>query len=172
MNQPYKLNVEIGTSKFHAEGPEETVKEQFQQFLAVCKQTPVESPKSPAPPKPPINGNHADIPPTDILNAVYSTDNNGVVSLRVLPNTENRNADALLLLIYGFLVVGHLEAVPAGQLVDGVRQSGLPVDRVGRTIEQTLRDYVRSGGVRRGKRYSLNNQGRAKANELLAEMGG
>jgi hypothetical protein len=90
------------------------------------------------------------------------------VSLRVLPPTNgSRDADALVLLLYGYLRINNQQDVSADALMAAARQSGIQRDRIDRTVPS---EFVNRGGARKGVRYSLNNRGIIKAEELLESM--
>jgi len=102
---------------------------------------------------------------------LFKEDRNGVISLRTLPKTEERNADALLLLLWGYLVRKEQVEVTARDLIAGMRQSGVPnLTRIDDILEK-YDMFVTSGGVRRGKWYSLTNPGIECGEGLAKEMG-
>ncbi|MCI0420680.1 MAG: hypothetical protein L0312_15880 [Acidobacteria bacterium] len=177
----YKVHVKLGQAEFSAEGPEETVKAQLASFLGLAAAQPI--------PPHQINGNghsngngngahsappgesaHTDVDPT-VVARLFKEDRNGAISLRTLPKTEQRNADALLLLLWGHLVRKEQVEVRAKELIAGMRQSGVPnltrVDEI--LVKYDM--YVTSGGVRRGKWYSLTNPGIECAENLAKGMG-
>jgi len=112
---PYKVAVKLGQAEFSAEGPEETVKEQLAHFFIAATQ----------PLSPQIKGNgngtvhgngHANgngghgapAPEAEhtsvnqaIIDRLFKEDRDGILSLRTLPKTDDRNADALLLILWG-----------------------------------------------------------------------
>jgi hypothetical protein len=47
-----------------------------------------------------------------------------ILKLRFLPDTSEKNTDALLLLLFGYRRIYRLEQVGAARLEDGLRQSG------------------------------------------------
>jgi hypothetical protein len=98
-------------------------------------------------------------------------DRGGNVTLRSLPRTENRGADTLLLILYGYRALRNQVDVNTGTLTEAARTSGLQVDRIDRLIA-TYEHLIRRGGYKRGVRYALNNQGVAHAEGILEEMYG
>ena len=88
-----------------------------------------------------------------------------------LPKTEDPDADALLLLVYGYQELRPNDYPVSGvRLMQSAKQSGLhQVDRIDRTIDAHTQ-FVNSAGSRRGKKYSLNNQGSLKAKELIKNV--
>jgi hypothetical protein len=166
----YKLSVEIGVNRFNAEGPEETVKADFQNFLAAIREKNVVVTPGTASATAGVNPPTVVVTPSldrALLERVFQIDGKGTVSLRLLPpDSQTRNADAALLLLYGYRVMGNLQEVPVMKLNDGLRTSGVSVDRLDRFIG-THSAYYMKGGTRSGGRYTLNNQGLAAAESLL-----
>lgn len=175
MVEQYKLQVKLGAAEFTAEGPEKSVKEQFALFLELVRASPPAVSIAPSS----ANGSHpVGQTPTTMpfpeagmanLNRVFARDESGGVSLRILPRTERRESDALMLLLYGFRKLGNQEDVGSGALMAAVRQSGLQLERVDHAIF-IYRSLITEGGYRRGKRYGLNNQGVNHAEQLIAGM--
>jgi hypothetical protein len=185
MSTPHKLHIKIGQVEFNAEGTESTVNEQFKRFLEVVSAVGLNLPdpsRSTSPPSPPIVGDAVDngnkggqqLPaPSDIdrgtLDRLFAVDPNGVVSLKLLPKTDNRNTDALVMILYGFRVLKQQHDVPASSLVAAAKQSGVNIDRVDRTLA-VRDDLFQKGGSRKGSRYALNNQGALHAEQLVKQM--
>lgn len=178
-----KLRVKVGISEFEAEGPAEMVKQQYDDFLAaVAKVSAAISPATPLPSTPAqavINAGTGTITGSATLNAVSAdrdqfrrvfAENDAVISLRAFPNTETRDADAVLLLIYGYQELRQNDYPVTGvRLMQAAKQSGLQIKRIDRTIEAHDR-LVLKAGMKRGRKYSLNNQGVTRAQELISEM--
>jgi hypothetical protein len=190
MTPPYKLRVKVGHSEFEAEGPEDAVREQFRLFLDAMNAAPPPLPDSPrlpaasppsddrfAPTPPPVPlalGPAAGPPPTggidaDLLSRAFANHAKNGVSLRVLPSTQERAGDALLMLLYGFRTLKQQDDVSALILMDAAKQSGLQLERVDRTLAR-ISQYVLRGGHHRGTRYGLTNPGVLRAETLLREM--
>ncbi len=94
------------------------------------------------------------------------------LSLRVMPRglkTRERNADALLLLLYGMLALQGKSPVTAPALLRSARQSGLDLDRASRLLARRGR-YLFTEGRRRGKRYGLTAAGVQYCEDLLARL--
>lgn len=170
-NKPYKVRVRLGNAEFEAEGGEAVVKEQYDMFLKalassgglVQEQHLSEDCSENSSAR--IQGAEAG---GELVDRVFSNDR-GVLSLRVLPQTKNRDADALLLLVYGYTKVKGGHDVFGTQLMKSARQSGLTIDRVDRVIVAHKGLYMR-GGARRGAKYTLNNQGVIKSEQIMKEM--
>lgn len=169
MTTPFKLRTKIGGAEFEAEGPEESVREQFRMFMDAVTAAPV------SPPRPAGNGANSDPPtpsPTDtpiteeMLARVFAIDQNENVVVQRLPQSDNRNADSVLLILYGYLVRRQMHDVPAGQLIESLRVSGISLNRLDRVME-SVPGSIHRGGSRKGSRYALNMPGRNRAEELI-----
>lgn len=171
MGSAYKLHVKIGQSEFTAEGTEESVKQDYERFLAALSIVP--SPARPLTENLQIQPGRSEITTPDleptVLQRAFTEDQQGIVSLRVRPSTPNRVADALLLILYGFRFLRSQHDVPVIQLMEAARQSGVGIDRIDRAIAPH-RELITYGGTRRGGRYGLNNPGVIMAETLLREM--
>jgi hypothetical protein len=165
----YRLKVRVGESEFDAEGPENTVKSQFELFLEALSANGNGKSKNGSAP------GHSDSPPRidgdpigeETWNRFYKEEGETDVSLKVLPSTDNQNADALILLLYGYLHRKDADTVGSTDLLAMAKKSGLRIDRIDRNIPAGHNRFIGRGGSRRGMRYSLNNQGQRYAQELL-----
>jgi hypothetical protein len=192
---PYKVFARFGNAVFKAEGPQEAVKDQFDLFMGVLgsKLEAVQSngsnghqKKKPAerivddPDLPeghheqfdedeasPQNGEAGTIP-KELIERAYRIDGNAL-SLRVLPQTKDRDADALLLLVYGYHALREQKEVGATQLTASARQSGVMLSRIDRTLAK-MKSFVMRGGHGKGTRYQIANPGIVKAEKMLREM--
>ncbi len=173
MPTPYKLHIKLGDAEFTAEGSEDAVREQFESFKALItgrssaggSSRKLDDSGTLDPPGP--------VPREKLLRLFSVTEDKAAVSLRILPRTENRenrDADALLLLLYGFRALAEITEVLSGRLMNAATVSGLQLERIDRVI-LTHRQYITEGGARRGKTYGLNNQGINRAVELIGELG-
>lgn len=171
MNEkPYRLRVRLGNSEFEAEGEEALIKEQYQMFLdAVARAHHLGQEEQTSSPvaKPDGTSGNATIHES-LVERVFAVDRDGV-SLQILPNGTTRAADAVLLLLYGHLRLRNESRVYGTQLMKDARRSGLSIDRIDRVIS-AHRDFYNRGGQRKGSRYSLNNQGVIKAEQILRSM--
>lgn len=169
----YRLQIKVGTAEFSAEGPEARVKEDYERFLDALKQTP--QPKvPPAERRPGEEGGEGESGETiseSMLREVFGIDENGiVVSLRILPQgSGNKEADCVIMLLYGFRRLLSQSEVPVTRIMDGLRLSGVPVARLDRAMGGR-EHLVLKGGTRSGGRYRLNNQGIIEAEKLLRGM--
>jgi hypothetical protein len=87
--------------------------------------------------------------------------------LRLHPKGDNRDADALLLIIYGYFALKQQREVLSTQIGRSAAQTGLGIDRIDRVMAKN-EPFCMRGGERKGTYYSLNNQGINRAKELLA----
>ncbi|MFZ0821023.1 MAG: hypothetical protein WAM91_13205 [Candidatus Acidiferrales bacterium] len=161
-----KLHVKIGNSEFNGEGPQDWVKEAYERFLDSLSTAPKESltaQYSAASAGIPLD---AALQKTLLERAFIVKDE--FVSLRHLPNVEtaNRNADAAILLLFGFKRLLQVEDVPVTKLNEGLRQSGISIERLDKIISVHSQLY-RKGGQRSAGRYSLTNAGETQAERWL-----
>jgi hypothetical protein len=165
---PFRIKSSLHGNEFDGEGREEVVKEQYTAWLKAATNAPRE--KNDEGNKSPKSGNNKEHEPLNRMwdRAYMRTDD--CVSLHVIPKTETFNADSLLLLLYGFQTLNKRDTVSAGELLSAAKQSGLRIDRIDHWLRGQHGQYVIKGGNRRGSRYSLNNPGRTRAQELLEEL--
>ena len=78
-------------------------------------------------------------------------------------------SDALLLLLYGYAQLRNQDQVLGTQLLRAAKQSGLNLERVDRALSKH-ESLLLKGGARKGTKYSLNNQGRTRAVEIMKAM--
>lgn len=170
MASSYKIRVKLGTNEFEAEGPEEVVKEQFGLFLEIAKAPGIPAPRQDPPSPLRLNGAiHGEAVSAEMLARAFAVDSEGQVSLRILPRTNDRDADGLLILLYGFRKLSNQVDVLSGRLLRAALTSGLSAVRVDRTFMPHT-ELITKGGKRVGSRWGLNNRGIAKAEEIIIEM--
>lgn len=167
MTESYKLNVKLGPAEFSAEGPEETVKQAFQQFLEAASGQVSGSIREPAGTDDQRRGSSQ-----ALLERAFSRDGD-IVSLRHLPPQDNPNriADAAILLMYGFRAILKVEDVPVTKLNRALKRSGLTVNRLDRFVGPRSGLFMK-GGTRSGGRYTLNNLGLTQSESWLREWYG
>jgi hypothetical protein len=170
-----RVRVKYGNVEFEAEG--ERADAQYTEFMALLRTLPSPSvDPAPAPtkaaasqPDPARNGNGSEIPVTqDVLSRVFQV-RDGIVSLLARPKGDKMEADALLMLLYGFNALANTPAVTGVTLMEACRQSGVQLDRIDRVMG-TQSGYVNAGGAKRGRRYSLNNPGMKRAEALIVGL--
>jgi hypothetical protein len=165
---PYKIQIKLGDAEFAGEGPESTVKDAFNRFLEILAARSVAVPVPVGQTKPQNSVDPApsveEIDPA-LLEKVFVREDD-IISLRHLPDSQNKAADAAVLILYGSRRLLQLDDVPVTKLNEGLRRSGISVDRIDRYIG-VHSALVRKGGQRSGGRYTLNNQGIRQAETWL-----
>ena len=178
MADEFKINMKLGEGvEFNAEGPEALVREALAAFLERASN---HSPHSTPPGEAPVDQAQGSDQREDrqsagkfsesIIDRVFRVDGE-VVSLRAIPTTAKPNADALLLLIYGYSRIKNQHDVTATRLAQAARQTGIQTDRLDRTIAQN-NGLVVKAGVKKGVRYGLNNPGIKRCEELISTLFG
>ena len=167
--ETYKLHIKVGPHEFQGEGPEETVKKNFEDWksmIATIGAEPVERSSS-ALAANPGNGAFAGLQDIQAGRLFLLDDKKGLVTLRILPRGEDRDADAVLLILLGFRRLRDQVEIPVTQLKPSLKQSGCNVDRVDAVVARYLRKgLLNKGGSGKGGRYSLTNSGTQKANSI------
>lgn len=168
----HRIKVKIGNAEFEAEGKPELVKKQYDEFMAAVANLPkapaaesVAAPTAEPEPRPNAAGNSK--LSTAIIDRVFRQDD--PLSLMDTPKTDNAEADALLVLVYGHTELRGKPDVTGAALVKSASKTGLNIDRISRTVD-ARREFIRSSGVKKGTRYSLNNRGIAEAERLIKAM--
>lgn len=176
MDANYKIQVKIGDAEFQAEGPEQIVSTQFDRFIdviaarkAAVNTTHQETKKETADSTGNGSGTIPVVETPSVLalhERVFSLDDRAGLSLRVLPKTDAPEADAVMLILYGYATLRSQHDVLSVQIGKSAQQSGVNIDRLDRAL-LTHTQYVTSAGQKGGKKYGLNNRGLARAKELL-----
>jgi hypothetical protein len=164
----YKLQVELGNSKFSGEGEREFVEDAYKRFLEALTASKAQTPSLSSQYMKPPEERPVGVAEELLQKAFLKEDQ--LISLRHLPPTDNstRAADAAILLLYGFKKLLGLEDVPVTKLNEGLRKSGLTLTRVDTAISMHG-SLFRKGGQRSGGRYSLTNPGETQAEKWLSE---
>jgi hypothetical protein len=167
MDNPYKLHVKLGDSEFNGEGSQDIVKADYASFLEAYKLS--QGTGSLAKLDPNSSAEQLKRLAEGLLEKAFCRKDD-IVSLRHLPPSDGstRNADAAILLLYGFKKLAAVEDVPVTKLNEGLRASGLSIDRIDRFIG-IHSQLFRKGGQRSGGRYSLTNPGEAQAEKWLTD---
>jgi hypothetical protein len=171
----YKLQLRIGPHEFCAEGPVNDVRQDFdmwkrmiQDFPNQTTVSPVDMPQTQNTPTWVQDG----LPIRSEVERLYLADEKrGIVSLRILPRSEERNAEALLLVLLGYRVMLGAEEVAVTSLRPALKQSGCSVDRVDSIAEKNVRrGILNKGGRGKGGKYSLTNSGIERARGIATEL--
>lgn len=171
---PHRIKASIGGSQFEADGTDGTVTALFQAWVAAVSQSgSAGNGHAPAP----INGS---IPATSNpagepvhADTVFRVDEKrNIVSLNGHPPAgEHRDADAALMVLYGFRRLLQQDEVMVGRLKGSLADSGLAQRET--RIDRVLGDYVTSNFVHKvgrsgpGAKYRLTNTGHARAEALV-----
>lgn len=182
-SQSHRMNVKIGDAVFDAEGDTETIRKQYEMWMEAVRATPRKSDPDPArettsPPawqgdhEAPLTPNGVASPATsamavELRNRLFQ-ERDGCITLKVLPKTSNKDADALVMILLGYHEMRDQDGVNAPTLMRAAKVSGLQLDRIDRVISANSQ-YINTAGHRRGKRYSLNNQGLDYAKKIGGE---
>lgn len=188
-----KLKMKIGTAEFEAEANSEIVKERLALFAELVSKQLMAAPQIVAAPPPknytitPETGRAGIVGHAAIVEGSDGVSSNGVssmtddvlarvfrrtedeVSLLALPRTEQPEADALIALLYAFQRLLNKPNVTGVTLMQAARQSGVTVNRAD-VVLKSKSDLVMAAGVRRGRRYSLNNRGVSYAEVLIRKL--
>lgn len=169
--EAFKLRVKIGPHEFEAEGPKESVTAQFEAWKALIGSTP--------PTTPPISKvvaaatevrtREGFTAPWDIFEV---EDKRKLVTLRVHPTGETRDADAVLLILYGYRQAFQQEDVPVTKIMESLRVSGLRPGRVDRAASPHVRAglLLKAGKSGKGGKYRLTTTGFARADEMARSL--
>ena len=183
--EPFHLRMKVGAHEFEAEGEQESVERQFAAWREMIASAPAPSASSPPPPLVPSpqesdGGGQVPLPLNNSGTSGVRVDPSGFekiirregknLSLSVLPNGENRVADAALVLMIAHKAYNSLDQVGGMALLEGLKQSGYPIDRVDRVLERHIPDLILRSGVRRAVKYRLNNRGLNRAINLAREL--
>jgi hypothetical protein len=173
--EAYKLHIKIGAHEFRGEGPEESVRRDFEEWKAFMASLPVSMLEKSYDSTSASNGassgglNVAGDLTDERLDRIYVVDTKQrLISLRVHPRTADRNRDAILLILFGYSRKFGQDAVAVGQIKQAMRQTGIKIERVDKVAAKYIDEgYLNKGGIGKGSRYSLTNSGIAKVYELL-----
>jgi hypothetical protein len=167
METTHRIKVKIGDAEFEAEGKPDLVTKQYDEFRAMLAQVPKASSSvsdSSQSIKKSGGGQGRSKLPTAILDAVFRKSD--PLSLTDRPKTDNADADALLMLVYGHTEMLGQPDVTAATLAKSARQTGVKSDRIGRSIA-AHGDFIKVTGAKKGTRYALNNLGISEAEKLI-----
>lgn len=163
MSELRRLKMRIGDAEFEAEVAEDEVHPMYHQFLSMLGER-----------RPPAG--NAGLAKSSrkafdqsLPTGIFDLRQDGTIVLKVLPDGPDRNADAMLLLLYGYYLLKNEECVLATQLFRAAEQSGISLRRPAKECIRNGR-YVVRNGQRKGSNYALNSQGLAVAKEIAAKI--
>src|SRR3989442_2638057 len=173
----YRLRVKIGTSEFEAEGPEQMVKEQFEEFKRLIEpRGGGASVRSHGAAPAATNGDsHQETAPElpegyERMFQVEVRNGRKFVRLHFLPTGEGREAVALRLVLLGYRKVLNEDRVRVTTLLEALRSSGLPLQRLdGHAAGGIQEGLLLKGGTGKGGTYGLSVTGVKRAEEELTE---
>ena len=185
MTEFRRLKMKIGEAEFEADVPENKVQPMYAQFLFLLERRgqsvaqPIAAGAEAHKLEPDIETTFRFGSSTEplrsetfdqaLLTRVFDLREDGAVTLKMLPNGPDKNADAMLLLLYGYRRLKNEECVLATELFRAAEWSGVALRRPAKEFVRNGRFLIR-GGQRKGSHYSLNSQGLAMAKEIVAKM--
>jgi hypothetical protein len=170
-----KVKMKIGDAEFEAEVPADSVQAMYDQFLGALQNRGQKGTASAPAPKVENGANEQQRQPLlggldeAVIARIFELRQDGIVALKVLPKGDDKDANALLLILYGYRRLKQEEDVLATQLLRAAEQSGIAIYRPAHALSGHER-YIIRGGQRKGSTYALNNQGMAKAEEVATKI--
>jgi hypothetical protein len=175
-----KLRVKVGINEFEAEGLPEQVTAQYEAWKELIEKTPQSAAATPSVPVIPSSA----VTEVKTREGFFSTpwdifggDHDGdLMSLRVHPPAgETRDADAILLVLYGYRKAGNqgegVVEVPVTKLKESLDVSGLKISRIDRAAAPYVKTgYILKAGRAKGGVYRLTVTGYARAEELAQRL--
>lgn len=166
--EPYKLKVKIGDFEFEAEGPAEDVQQQFAAFKELISSvSPIKKTSDIAEQtQNATSTNHNNNTPP-ALEKVTRVDDR-IVSLT---GRADSTPEAIMVILLGQKTFRSNESVTGGEIIDGLKQSGIVVPRIDYQLDKMATEgSVIKFGTGRASRYRLTNQGAARAQEIAKAM--
>jgi hypothetical protein len=165
MPESHRIKVKFGDAEFEAEGAEDKVQAQYDQFLAALERVgPRPAPKTENRSQTPQSLDDAS------MARIFQLREDDLVVLKVHPPETMNEADRVTLLLYGCRRLKNQEHVLATQLLRAARLSGLGLDRIDRAVESYIPEFVMREGQRKGTTYNLTTRGMTKAQEVAAVL--
>ncbi len=162
--------MKIGAHEFEAEGTREAVVVQLETWQRLMSWAMQSNPASTAPATGVAAG------PDPAFGQLFGVDAGGKVTLRASLQGRQRNANAALLLLYGWAISspgGNGWAVTPARLADAMRASGYRLKRVDRALVPHLAGgLVHRGGPRKQPTYALTAAGHQFAAALARRLCG
>ena len=76
----------------------------------------------------------------------------------------------MLMLLYGYTKLGTEQSVTGTTLMKAAKLSGVSIGRIDRVMDGKNKEYVLAAGAKKGRRYSLNNPGITKTEQLMRDL--
>ena len=163
MSEVRRLKMKFGNAEFEAEVAEDEVRLMYDQFLSILGHEERDTPKRTSSveyPRKTFNQG---------LTQIFDLHEDGAIVLKLLPDGHDKEADALLLILFGYRLLKNEECVLATHLFRAVEKSGISLRRPVYLCARNSRFVIRNG-QRKGSNYSLNSHGLAMAKEITARM--
>jgi hypothetical protein len=172
-----KLRAKIGEHEFEAEGPKEVVTEQFNAWKEIVlsrtanKSTPDRTDQSGVSGAGTTNG-QPQTTDTEALSRIVAVDEKRqLVTLVVHPSGDQREGDAIILILYGFRLLLQQEQVGATKIAEAMRTSGMTFGRIDRDASEHITSgYMLKTGRAKGSKYRLSNTGVRRAAEITQAL--
>jgi hypothetical protein len=162
----HRIRIKIGDNEFDAEGEQTAVQSQFQAFLAALSAVPAATPAKPGTPQNSQTNPHSADPGE--FSRIFRQGE--PLSLLALPRGKTVEADALLMLLYGYTKLGSEPSTTGTTLMKAAKLSGVSISRIDRIMDGQNKEFVLAAGVKKARRYSLNNPGVARAESLMKQL--
>lgn len=174
-----RLRVIVGVHEFDAEGPPDQVTAQFQAWKDLIAASVATAAASPSNIYLPVNSvtevktRDGFAAPWDIFGPDSDRD---LMTLKAHPpQGDTRDADAILLVLYGYKKAGNdgegASEVPVTKLKESLDVSGIRIPRIDRAVASYLSSgYLLKSGRGKGGIYRLTNTGFAKAEEMAQRL--
>ncbi len=182
-----RLHLRVGPHEFDAEGREDTVLKQYEDWKRLIVSFDAKPVEAAQPPK---TANPfeflAKLPALDVpkgqpkipadpdaepFRKIFQLEG-AAISLSAAPNDIGAGEAALVILL-GYKLYRDVDQVSGAEILEGLKTSGYPILRADRVLLQyTSGDemYVMTTGTRRGLKYRLSNPGYAKAKGLAKQI--
>jgi hypothetical protein len=183
MTEIRRLKMKFGDAEFEADVPDRRVQPMYYQFLSVLerrRQTLLSPFGSGAEAYDKTSDIETNFPITAAesfyetldqtsLMRIFDLRDDGSVILKMHPKGPDKDADALLLLLYGYSRLKNEKYVLVTHLRRAARQSGISMRYPAYEFARNGRFMMRAG-QRKGSNYSLNSQGLAMARQIAAKI--
>jgi hypothetical protein len=193
MTELRRIRMKMGDAAFEADVPEDRVQPMYDKFIAVlecrsqiprrmyCQNGHAPNTKTFVPyadatrsdPEESVSAaemvSAEDVRDRSGLMRIFDVHLDGLVILKILPQGDGKEAEALLLILYGYRRLKNEEDVLATRLLRAAKHSGVIVNRAAPKLATHDRFVVR-GGHRKATTYSLTLLGLAMAQEITTKM--
>ena len=178
MKEVRRIKMKFGDAEFEADVREDEVQPMYDQFLCTLERRigpRTEGVEGKTSEHKPEVVEIADFGPAGFeqnpLTRIFDLREDGGVRLKVLPTGADKDAEALLLILYGYRQLKNEDGVLATRLHRDAEQSGVSIRWPAYELANYDR-YVERIGHKKGSAYSLNTQGVAMVREITTRMFG